>query len=179
FIAALPFAAEWTSRCGQFTGLPEHARRLLDAERLLLVFPEGAAGTAKLFPERHSLVRFGSGFMRLALEARAPVVPVAFLGGGEAVPTIHNSYRLGRALGVPYVPFTPYGPPLPLPVRLDVLYGAPMHFEGDGSEHDDVIAAQVERVRARIGAMSDLGLAYRGGHIDEARLCSELRGAPT
>src|SRR3954470_5662460 len=29
FLPAIPFAAEWTSRCGQLTGLPEHAERIL------------------------------------------------------------------------------------------------------------------------------------------------------
>ncbi len=176
FLAALPFASEWATRCGQFTGLPEHARRLLEDERLLLVFPEGASGTAKLFPERHTLVKFGSGFMRLALETRSPIVPVAFLGGGEAIPTVHNSYRLGRMLGVPYVPFTPYAVPAPLPVRLDVLYGAPMRFEGDGSENDDVIEHQVEAVRTRIAELCELGLRLRRGRISEAELGVALRG---
>ena len=58
-------------------GLPEHAVRLLEDDRLLLVFPEGARGTAKLFKDRNSLVRFGTGFMRLALQTGTPIVPTA------------------------------------------------------------------------------------------------------
>src|SRR5438045_6922500 len=42
FINRIPFASTWASRCGQFTGLPEHAQRLLESDRLLLVFPEGS-----------------------------------------------------------------------------------------------------------------------------------------
>ena len=57
-------------------GLPEHAERLLEEDRLLMVFPEGARGTAKLFRERHSLVEFGTGFVRLALKTKTPIVPV-------------------------------------------------------------------------------------------------------
>jgi 1-acyl-sn-glycerol-3-phosphate acyltransferase len=45
-----------------------------------MVFPEGARGTAKLYKERHSLVRFGTGFIRLALETRCPIIPFAFDG---------------------------------------------------------------------------------------------------
>ncbi len=176
FIANVPFAAEWASRCGQFTGLPEHAVRLLEDERLLLVFPEGAAGTAKLFPERHTLVKFGSGFMRLALQTRAPIVPLAFLGGGEAIPTVHNALALGKLLGVPYVPITPYGLPLPLPLQLDVLYGAPMHFEGDGSEDDRVISEQVDRVKSRIAELTQLGLRLRRGDLTETELQAHLVG---
>ncbi len=36
-------------------------------ERLLMVFPEGSRGTAKLYGDRNSLVGFGTGFLRLAL----------------------------------------------------------------------------------------------------------------
>ncbi|MCA1829461.1 MAG: 1-acyl-sn-glycerol-3-phosphate acyltransferase, partial [Myxococcales bacterium] len=49
FINRFPFASVWASRTGQLTGLPEHAQRLLEDDRLLLVFPEGARGTAKLW----------------------------------------------------------------------------------------------------------------------------------
>ena len=72
FINLIPFASEWTSRTGQFTGLPENAERLLHDDRLLMVFPEGARGTAKLYWERNSLVEFGSGFVRLALATNTP-----------------------------------------------------------------------------------------------------------
>ncbi|MCA1663470.1 MAG: NAD-dependent epimerase/dehydratase family protein [Myxococcales bacterium] len=74
FLNSIPFSAMWTSRTGQLTGLPEHAERILRDERLLLVFPEGARGTAKLYWERNSLVEFGSGFVRLALATDAPIV---------------------------------------------------------------------------------------------------------
>ena len=113
FINRLPFASVWTARCGQLTGLPEHAQRLLESERLLLVFPEGARGTAKLWKDRYSLVDFGSGFMRLALRTKSPIVPFAFLGGGDAIPTVTNLYKVGNLLGLPYLPVTPWLLPLP------------------------------------------------------------------
>ena len=161
FLAAAPFSAMWTSKTGQLAGLPEHATRLLEDDRLLLVFPEGARGTAKLYPERHSLVRFGTGFMRLALQTRSPVVPVAFIGGGEAIPTIHNSKTLGRLVGAPYVPFTPWLVALPRPVACQIYYGPPMEFEGDGNEADEVIQGYVDQVKQRIAAMIELGVDRR------------------
>jgi 1-acyl-sn-glycerol-3-phosphate acyltransferase len=161
FISAVPFAGMWSVRTGQLTGLPEHAARLLEDERLLMVFPEGARGTAKLFPERHSLVEFGTGFVRLALQTRTPIVPFGFVGGGEAIPTIHNAYDLGRLLGVPYVPITPYGAAIPLPVALRVHYGEPLVFEGNGNEDDEVIAGYVATVKSRISALIDEGRRAR------------------
>ena len=126
-----------------------------------MVFPEGARGTAKLYPERHSLVRFGTGFIRLALQTGSPVIPTAFIGGGEAVPTIHNSKALGKLVGAPYVPFTPYIVPVPRPVNCEIYYGKPMKFEGDGTEEDDVILDYVAQVKTRIGQLMELGLERR------------------
>lgn len=153
FISRLPFAAQWTAKTGQFTGLPEHASRLLEEDRLLAVFPEGARGTAKLFRERYSLVRFGTGFMRLALETKTPIVPAAFLGGGEAVPTVMNLYKIGKILGAPYIPVTPYLVAAPLPVKVELHFDEPMRFVGTGNEEDREIIAMVERVKQRIAEL--------------------------
>lgn len=161
FLNRFPIASLWTSRTGQFTGLPEHAQRLLEDDRLLMVFPEGARGTAKLYRERYSLVDFGTGFMRLALQTRAPIVPVGILGGGTAVPTIANLYRLGRLLGVPYVPLTPYLLPLPLPAPIELHYGEPLIFSGTGDEDDDVIGGYVEQVKSSVARLIEQGRELR------------------
>lgn len=163
FLNKIPFASQITNRCGHLTGLPEHAERLLGEDRMLMVFPEGARGTAKLFKERYSLVHFGSGFMRLAMKMKTPIVPFAFLGGGEAVPTISNAVSLGKLLGVPYIPVTPWLVALPIPAKLEVYYSAPMFFEGTGAEEDDVVNAQVEKVKARIAHLIDVGRKRRTG----------------
>jgi 1-acyl-sn-glycerol-3-phosphate acyltransferase len=165
FINKVPFASLWSNRTGQFTGLPETAHKLLEDERLLMVFPEGAKGTAKLYKERHSLVQFGTGFVRLALATKTPIVPFGFVGGGEAIPTVVNSYALGKLMGAPYVPITPYLLAVPLPVRLEAHFGEPIVLSGTGSEDDEVIQGHVERVKARIGALIEVGLRHRKGEL--------------
>jgi 1-acyl-sn-glycerol-3-phosphate acyltransferase len=162
FVNRIPVASTWYARWGQVTGLPEHAERLLNDDRVLMVFPEGHNGTAKLYPQRFSLVNFGTGFMRLALKTKSPIVPFGFIGGGDAIPTVHNSKLLGRLVGAPYVPVTPYGAALPLPVRLSVRYGEAMRFEGDGNEEDALINGYVEQVKARIAALIEQGRSERG-----------------
>jgi 1-acyl-sn-glycerol-3-phosphate acyltransferase len=161
FINRVPLASLWASRTGQFTGIPEHAIRLLEDDRLVLVFPEGARGTAKLFKERYSLVDFGTGFIRLALKTQTPIIPFGFLGGGRAIPTVTNLYKVGRLLGVPYIPVTPYLLPIPLPVPLEIHYGAPMLFKGTGSEDDEVAESFVAQVKSRIAELIETGRTTR------------------
>jgi 1-acyl-sn-glycerol-3-phosphate acyltransferase len=158
FLTRLPFVAASSLASGQLTGLPEHAERLLLDDRLLMVFPEGARGTAKLYHERNTLVRFGTGFLRLAMQTKTPIIPFGFVGGGEAVPTILNLYKLGKLLGVPYIPVTPYLVPFPKPVAMRVEYGEPMVFEGTGSEDDEVIFEHVEKVMDRISVLIERGV---------------------
>lgn len=150
FAQTWPFMGPWFSRVGQLPGLPEHAKRLLLDGRLLMVFPEGARGTGKLYRDRYQLVRFGTGFMRIALETKVPIVPLAFIGGEEAIPTIYHAKTLAKLVNAPYVPITPYILPIPLPVHCEIHYGEPMHFEGTGNEPDDVIEGYVAQVREQV-----------------------------
>lgn len=161
FAQYLPVVAQWFSRCGQLPGLPEHAVRLLEADRLLMVFPEGARGTGKLYRDKYKLVRFGTGFVRIALQTGSPIVPFAFIGGEEALPTVYHAKTLARLFRAPYFPVPPYLVPLPLPFPCQILYGEPMRFEGTGTEGDDVIEGYVERVRARIADLIDEGRRRR------------------
>ena len=174
FLLQIPGASQLSSRLGHFAGLPEHAVRLLGDGRLVAVFPEGARGTAKLARDAHTLVGFGTGFMRLALQTGAPIVPIAFLGGGDAMPTVTNLYRAGRLFGLPYIPVTKYLVPLPRPTRFQLLVSEPMYFRGSGDEADAEVAAMVAEVRRRILWLLEQGEALRAGTLDPSEL--ELGG---
>jgi 1-acyl-sn-glycerol-3-phosphate acyltransferase len=163
FINRMPFLSDLANRTGQITGLPQHARQLLADERVLLVFPEGARGTSKLFWNRYKLGPFGTGFLRLAKSTGTPVVPFAYLGGGEAVPTILTLPFLGKLLGVPYIPVTPYLLPLPLPVRSELRFGAPILFGGTGEEGQHVINQEVDIVKNEIARLIAEGRDSRTG----------------
>ncbi len=153
FLSRLPLSSVWTARCGQFTGLRENAVRLLKDERMLLVFPEGVAGVSKLYNERNTLVNFGHGFMRLALQTKTPIIPFGFAGGGDAVPTIYNARGLGKLFGVPYLPLTPWGLPLPLPAQCALVFGRALDFQGSGHEDDGEVSANVALVKGAIAQL--------------------------
>lgn len=169
WVPRLPFVSVTMARLGQVVGTPDNCRRLLDREEAILVFPEGVRGLSKPFRERYRLARFGTGFMRLALQRQAPVVPVSVVGAEEQAPAIFNLEKIGRAVGAPAFPVTPtfpwLGPAglLPLPTRYRIRFGEPLRFEGEGNEEDEVIQAKIAVVRDAIQGQIDRDLAERRG----------------
>jgi len=163
FVPTVPFASYLFSRWGQITGTPENCRRLLAAEEMVLVFPEGARGISKDFSKRYQLAEFGKGFLRLALEMQAPVIPVAVIGAEEQAPAVNlkSLAKLLRIPAFPVVPYPPFFPIVPLPVKYRLYFGEPMTFTGDPDDDDEVLEGQVNQVRATIQSMIHVGLRER------------------
>lgn len=169
WVPQLPFVSEFASRGGAVAGTPETCREMLEAGEAVLVFPEGVCGMNKLYKDRYKLQRMGLGFMRLALQAQVPIVPVAVVGSEEQQPGLANLRGLAGMLGMPAFPVTPTFPwlgplgILPLPVKYRIYFGEPMHFEGSPTDEDAVIEEKVERVRDAIESLFARGLAERKG----------------
>jgi 1-acyl-sn-glycerol-3-phosphate acyltransferase len=161
----LPFVSTAFSRMGQVVGVPENARRLLELEEALLVFPEGVRGISKSFADRYKLADFGLGFMRLALETETPIVPVAVIGAEEQYISLGNLGGVAKAFGMPNFPLMPQmlipGGQLPLPTKYRIYFGEPMAFEGDHDDDDAVIEEKVAKVRSTIQSMLNRGLKER------------------
>jgi 1-acyl-sn-glycerol-3-phosphate acyltransferase len=169
WIPQLPFVNWLATRAGQLVGTPENCAQLLEDGECVMVFPEGVRGMNKTFDQRYRLQRFGTGFMRLALETGTPIVPVGIVGSEEQQPGLVNLRGLGRALGMPAFPITPTFPwlgplgLLPLPVRYRIHFGEPLRFEGDSNDEDAAIETCVDEVRAAIVALLERGVAAREG----------------
>src|SRR6266404_1745367 len=120
--------------------VPTSGPALLKAGELLLVFPEGVPGVAKSFSDRYRLRSFSPGFARLALALDVPIVPVAVVGAEEIYPVVGRAEGVGRFLGVPYVPVTPFFPllgvlgALPLPTKWSIRFGKPIRLDGQEGE---------------------------------------------
>jgi len=156
YLPKIPFFGVFLQRVGSVVGTPENCVQLLEHEEAVLVFPEGRHGFVKPYWRRYRLEPFGLGFMRLALETGTPIVPIGIAGGEEQSPGLANLRPLGRLVGSPAFPITPLFPWLglagflPLPVKFQIHFGAPLRFEGDASEEDAAIEKRVELVKAAI-----------------------------
>ena len=169
---SLPFISTFMRRVGGIPASPYNARRVLEQDETVMVFPEGIKGTGKPFSERYRLQRFGrGGFVEVALRTGAPIVPIAVVGSEEIYPKLGDSRALARATGAPFVPLTPTFPwfgllgLIPLPARWRIEFCDPI----DLSEHppeaaDDprVVFDLSEEVRETIQSKLYENLVKRG-----------------
>jgi len=165
FVADMPYVGSAYNRLGAVPASYLSAYRVLRTGALVGIFPEGVAGVAKGIGQRYRLQRFHTGFIRLSLNLRAPIIPVAVVGAEEIYPVIGKWTRLGplkELLNVPYIPVTPLFPlfgilgVVPLPTKWHIRFGEPLRFCDDPTlrRHDRRTAARLaERVRRRIQSM--------------------------
>jgi len=169
YLPRIPWWNEMIHRAGAVVGTPENCVRLLEREEAIMVFPEGSRGFIKPFRERYKLQRFGTGFVRLALQTHTPIVPVGIVGSEEQSPGLIDSKRLARLIGAPSFPVTWFFPWLglagflPLPVKYRLHFGDPIHLEGDANDDDETISRHVARVKDEIALLLEEGLAQREG----------------
>ena len=171
WVPTVPFVSSLFTRIGAMIGDPNNCRELLQHDQSVMVFPEGARGSGKLYKDRYQLQRFGTGFMRLALETNTPIIPVAVIGTEETYPSVFNFEMLAKLIGAPYFPVTPFFPLLgplgllPLPAKVTVRFGKPIYFEGKENESEDLIREKVQVVKDALQNEINEGLEKRGDHI--------------
>lgn len=167
WVPTLPFVNEAFSRAGVVVGDPINCRNLLLEDQAILVFPEGVRGSGKIWQDRYRLRTFGRGFMRLALQTDAPIVPVAVVGAEESIISVYDWKSMAKILGMPYLPISPLLPLLgplayvPLPVKFHVRFGEPMRFSGRFDDEDAVIEEKVVTVQSWIQNQINETLAAR------------------
>jgi len=133
---------------------------LLRKGELIGVFPEGFKGIGKGYRKRYQLQRFGrGGFVEVAMEAGAPIIPVAIIGAEEAFPMIADIKPLARRLGLPYFPVTPTFPLLgplgaiPLPSKWIIAFGRPIptiQFGPEAAEDTQLVLETSEETRQAV-----------------------------
>jgi 1-acyl-sn-glycerol-3-phosphate acyltransferase len=167
FLPRIPWYSEMIHRVGAVVGTPENCAQLLEREEAIMVFPEGHRGFIKPYSKAYQLQRFGTGFVRLALQTNTPIVPVGIVGSEEQSPGLTDARWLGRLIGAPAFPIT-VGFPLfgllgylPLPVKYRIRFGEPILFSGDAQEEDAAIQEKVDTVKDQIALLLEEGLAER------------------
>lgn len=132
----LPFISSLFTKCGQALATEDNGIRLLEQDQLVAVFPEGYKGVGKLFKDRYRLARFGrGGFVRMALKAQAPMIPVSVVGAEETYISLTQSPAMAKLIGFPYFPISTTFPWLgllgfvPLPTKWYIDFGEPIPLD--------------------------------------------------
>jgi 1-acyl-sn-glycerol-3-phosphate acyltransferase len=162
-----PGVSMLVSKIGLVPAHPANAQRLLrDEGRLVLVFPEGQKGSRKLYWQRYRLRRFGrGGFVRTAMRAGVPIVPIAVLGAEEAMPIFAHVPLLQRLTGLLYFPINHAFPHfglaaalMYLPARFKIRFLEPVdlsRYEPEDAEDVALVQGLSEDIRGRIQAELD------------------------
>ncbi len=163
FAYHFPFLGTLMMRVGGVRASPENATRLLRHGELVCVFPEGVKGLGKLYKNRYRLQRFGrGGFVKICLDTKSPLVPVAVVGAEEIHPMVGRGTWLADPLGIPYIPITPIFPWLgllgliPLPSKWMIRFGEPIEFASfsEGDRKNRILVNKLsQQVRAQIQEM--------------------------
>jgi 1-acyl-sn-glycerol-3-phosphate acyltransferase len=170
-ICRAPVVGRWIQKLGAVPAHQENAARLLDRGAAVLVYPGGDLDAFKPWRERHT-VKFGerSGFIKTALRARVPIVPVVSVGAHETFAVLTDGRDLARKLGLkrwtrmevlPIFLCLPWGIwvsgfeghiPVPSKVRIRVL--PPIELDGSPDDHNYVLLAK-EMVRHKMQSAVD------------------------
>lgn len=144
----------------------ENARKIFGAGRKALVFPGGDLDALRAFRDRNRIV-FGArrGYVRLAIEEGAPVIPVVSAGAHSCIVVLDDGARLARWLGLdrhlrvhvfPVVLSVPWGltigfppPYVPLPSRIFLEILPAIRFDRSGAAAASDLA-YVEECHARV-----------------------------
>lgn len=157
-----PGVGMMANKMGLVAAHRDNAQRLLfDEGRLAIVFPEGQKGSRKLYWQRYRLRRFGrGGFVRTAIRARVPIVPLALVGGEEAMPIFAHLRFMQRISGLIYFPLNHAFPHFGLaaglmymPAKFKIRFLEPINMaEYPESTADDPAEIQniAEEIRTRI-----------------------------
>jgi 1-acyl-sn-glycerol-3-phosphate acyltransferase len=150
-IRPIPWIRNSIRRLGGVRAARENAIEILRRGQRVMVLPGGEYETFRPYRERNR-IDFGerTGFIRVALQAGAPITPVVSIGGHEIfyiltrgeglarrlLPTAFRAQSFPIAFGLPFGLYVgPIPSPLPLPARIVNEVLPPIHLDREEADH--------------------------------------------
>lgn len=167
-LMAAPGVSAYFRRMGVLPAAPDAISAALAAGRDVALWPGGEVDSLRPWTQRDKAVLGGrKGFVRMAIRAGVPIVPIATVGGPDAMPVIFSGRRMARLLQLdriarlkafPVAISAPWGvspavlPEIPFPAKIRTAFQPPIDVGSDPelAEDDDHVEAGYERVRAAI-----------------------------
>jgi 1-acyl-sn-glycerol-3-phosphate acyltransferase len=172
-LMALPLVGAYFRRMGVLPAAPDSIASALAAKRDVALWPGGERDSLRHWSQRDEAVLAGrSGFVRMAINAAVPIVPISTVGGPDAMPVLATGRRLASALRLdqiarlkmfPFALQVPWGlspavlPEVPLPTKIRTAFGEPIEVDHDPAraEDDDYVESKYHEVQDAIQAGMD------------------------
>jgi 1-acyl-sn-glycerol-3-phosphate acyltransferase len=177
-LMAAPLLGSYFRRMGVLPAAPDSIASALEAGHDVALWPGGEIDSLRPWTDRDEAVLAGrTGFIRMAINAGVPIVPVATVGGPDSMPVLARGRRLAKALQLdkvarlkmlPIALSAPWGispailPELPLPTKIRTAFQPPVKLSRDPkkAKDDDYVERKYEEVRRSIqGGMDALAPA--------------------
>ena len=157
---AIPVVGRYFRAMGVLPAAPDSIATALAEGRDVAVWPGGEVDSLRPWVERDRANLAGrKGFVKMAIRAGVPIVPIATVGGADAMPVLMRGDGLSRALRLdkvlrlkvfPLAVSLPWGiapaalPQLPLPAKFRTRFMPAIEVDTDAARADD--AAYVSQV---------------------------------
>jgi 1-acyl-sn-glycerol-3-phosphate acyltransferase len=152
-LMAAPLIGTYFRKMGVLPAAPDSISTALAAGHDVALWPGGEVDSLRPWTKRDEAVLAGRrGFVRMAINAGVPIVPIATVGGPDSMPVVATGRRLARALRLdkafrlkmfPIALSAPWGlgpamlPEIPLPTKIRTAFQEPVELERDPARADD------------------------------------------
>jgi 1-acyl-sn-glycerol-3-phosphate acyltransferase len=173
-LMATPLIGDYFRRMGVVPAAPDSISAALAAGHDVALWPGGERDSLRHWSQRDRAVLAGrTGFVKLAIRSGVPIVPIATVGGPDAMPVLATGKRLARVLQLdkvarlkmfPIALQLPWGispallPELPLPTKIRTAFQPAIELDTDPdrAEDGDYVEEMYERVEDAIQSGMDV-----------------------
>jgi 1-acyl-sn-glycerol-3-phosphate acyltransferase len=179
-LMAAPLIGRYFRAMGVLPAAPDSIASALAAGHDVALWPGGEVDSLRPWKDRDKAVLGGrTGFIRMAINAGVPIVPIATVGGPDSMPVLTRGRGLAKALQLdkvarlkvlPFAISAPWGiapamlPEIPLPTKIRTAFQEPIKLARDPkkAKDDDYVDRKYEEVRKSIqGGMDELARRRR------------------
>jgi 1-acyl-sn-glycerol-3-phosphate acyltransferase len=152
-LMAIPVIGRYFRAMGVLPAAPDAIATALAEGRDVALWPGGEVDSLRPWIERDRANLAGrKGFVKMAIRAGVPIVPIATVGGADAMPVLIRGDRLSKALQLdrllrlkvfPLAISLPWGiapaalPQLPLPAKIRTRFMPAVELDDDPARADD------------------------------------------
>ena len=152
-LMAAPGIGAYFRKMGVLPAAQDSMSAALAAGHDVAVWPGGEVDSLRPWVERDQAILAGrKGFIRLAINAGVPIVPIATVGGPDSMPVLATGRRIARALRLdkvarlkmfPFALQAPWGlwpailPEIPLPTKIRTAFQEPIEVSHDPAKAKD------------------------------------------